>query len=170
MVNSTVRSGIDAVPHNGDKLGYSNTLLQYEHNYLAKDGSDRLGNYLDGRSLVACGKSTPNDLVASGVAVPCQVEDRHMMAFSDAGPRCEDRVELGSLIRSRKVELRGRLRDRPGRTITSAGATPPEGRASRQADECLWVEVSSGQSRSGQAETESCGRRGDAGFEALGLA
>lgn len=42
-----------------------------------------------------------------------------------------------------------------------------EGSTSCQADECLWVQVPSGQSRSRQAGTESCGRRGNARFEVL---
>ena len=43
--------------------------------------------------------------------------------------------------------------------------TPRHGSTSCQADDCLWVRVPSGQSRSGQVGTESCGRRGNAGSE-----
>jgi hypothetical protein len=80
------------------------------------------------RCLIARRKSTPDDLVAAGVMVLSAVEVRRMMAFSDVAPRCEDRDERGLLIRSRRDELRGRRRHRPGRTITSARAEPVDGR------------------------------------------
>jgi Na+/H+-dicarboxylate symporter len=40
-----------------------------------------------------------------------------------------------------------------------------DGSTSCKADGCLWVQVPSGQSRSGQTGIESCGRRGDARSE-----
>lgn len=44
--------------------------------------------------------------------------------------------------------------------MRSEGIMPPW-----KADVCLMVKVQSGQSRSGRAGTESCGRRGNMGFE-----
>jgi hypothetical protein len=40
-----------------------------------------------------------------------------------------------------------------------------DGSTSCKADDCLWVQVPSGQSRSGQIGIESCGRRGNARSE-----
>jgi hypothetical protein len=56
--------------------------------------------------------------------------------------------------------LRARSRD-----DGDSRATPRPGSTSCQADDCLWVQVPSGQSLSRQAGTESCGRRGNAGSE-----
>lgn len=52
-----------------------------------------------------------------------------------------------------------------GEQAGHGSATPSRGSTSCQADDRLSVEVRSSQSRSGQAGTESCGRRGNAGSE-----
>lgn len=67
------------------------------------------------RSLIAWGKSTPDDLATAGVMVLSAVEVRRMMAFSDVTPQCEDRNETEFEFRSRRDELRGRRHHRPGR-------------------------------------------------------
>jgi hypothetical protein len=53
--------------------------------------------------------------------------------------------------------------------LKASNAAPPfstsVGSTSCKADDCLWVQVPSGQSRSGQIGIESCGRRGNARSE-----
>src|SRR5580692_4216054 len=53
--------------------------------------------------------------------------------------------------------------------LKASNAAPPfstsAGSTSCKADDCLWVQVPSGQSRSGQIGIESCGRRGNARSE-----
>jgi hypothetical protein len=97
----------------------------------------------------------------------CRALLRRILRPSHLPPKLfrHHRGDEGWAPSGRRARSRSRRREFPRNPPARQSPTPRLGSTSSRADDCLWVRVPSGQSRSAQAGTESCGRRGNAGSE-----